>query len=241
MKKLVVCIFFCLTAFSSMGQSKFKIEHLYTHLFPFVPSSITFGDKEYNRLNPSLFSSHNSLSGGYANRATGLVFEMPLTSKLSTRLGAEYVSRDFMAYLACPDGHCFPGEDVPMLFKQRYIDVPLSVRYYVATKKLMVFTEAGAVLSILTTKKGHWKNSESMGKEWSMRPIEGFKINNKMLGVMAGVGIGHSFDNRVDLLFTTSYRHIVTEYMPGDEYRPHAIVADISVAYRFGTNNSQPE
>jgi hypothetical protein len=240
MKHITSIIFFSLFIVTVMAQGKFKIEHLYTHHFPMVPSAITFGGKEYNRLNPSLFSNHSSLSGGKANRSTGLQFEIPVTPKLSMRLGAEYVSRDFSAYRSSC-GNCYPGEEVPMLFKQRYIDVPLSARYYISAKQLIIFTEAGAVLSMLTMKKAQWKRSESMGKEWSMQPIEGFNINDKMVGIMGGVGIGYSFEQRVDILFTTSYRHIVTEYMPGDEYRPHAIVANIGVAYRFGTDKSRAE
>jgi hypothetical protein len=233
MKHIVSCVLLSFIISAVCAQGKFKIEPCLSVHFPMLPSSINLGGKVYDDLNASLFSTRSSSDGLGANRSLGFQGEIPFTQRLSFRIGAAYAPKDFIGRRTEPCNCDLQIKEEPIMFKQRYIDVPLSVRYYIYAKRLIVFAEAGAVVNILTRNKTQFQEWGYASK-WYVSDIEGVKLSEYMVGLNGGIGLGYAFNNRLDIILTTTYRQVLTEYTPSDNYRPSAIVASLGLAFKFG-------
>lgn len=221
-----------------MAQGKFKIEPVLSVHFPMLPSSINLGGKVYDGLEASLISMRSSSDGAGANRSLGFQGEIPITPMLSFRMGAAYAPKDFIGQRTEPCSCDSQTAAEPIMFKQRYVDVPLSLRYYISAKRLILFAEAGGVVNVLTRNKTQYVEYGYASK-WYVSDIEGVKLSEYMIGINGGIGIGYSFNERLDVILTTTYRQVLTEYTPTDDYRPAAVVAGLGLAFKFGKEELQ--
>lgn len=234
MKRIVSVIFFFFLCTAGLyAQGRFKIEPSLSIHFPMLPSSINLGGEVYDELNASLMSMRSSSDGSGLNRSVGFIGEIPVTKKISFRVGAAYAPKDFVGHRTEPCNCDSRTAEEPVMFKQRYVDVPLSMRFYISAKHLIVFAEAGGVVNFLVRNKTQYIEWGYASK-WYVSDIEGVKLSETMFGISGAVGLGYALNDRLDVILTTTYRQVVTEYTTTDEYRPRAIVASLGLAFKFG-------
>jgi hypothetical protein len=238
MKRIVGVIFFSSFSIIAMSQGRFKIEPSLSIHVPMLPSSINLGGHVYNELSPALVSMRSESIGSGVNRSVGFMGEIPVTKKFSIRLGAAYAPKDFVGHRTEPCSCDSRTAEEPIIFKQRYVDVPLSMRFYLSAKRWIVFAEAGAIVNILVRNKTQYV-AWGYASKWYVSDIHGITLNEYMVGVNGGIGAGYSLHKRLDVILTTSYRQVVTEYTATDDYRPRAIVATLGLAIKFGKEQTE--
>ncbi len=238
MKRLVALALLCTLVTSAIAQGRFKIEPVFSIHFPQFPSSIMLGDRRYTNLEASFVSYYRGSTGGYFNRSLGFQGELPITKRLSARIGAAYAPKDFIGDRSEPCACDAETAKEPIMFKQRYVEAPVSMRYYILAKKWIVFAEGGLVYNRLVLNKTRYISHDGYGGKTSVSSIEGITLNENMFALTAGVGFGYSFNERLDLMLSSNYRRVVTDYTSTDSYRPRAIVFNIGVAIKFGKEHS---
>jgi hypothetical protein len=238
MKPLVSCIALSLVISSAMAQGRFKIEPVFSIHFPILPTSINLGGEVYDELNASFVSTRSSSDGSGINRSIGFIGELPIGSKISIRIGAAYAPKDFIGMRTEPCDCNERTAEEPIMFKQRYVDIPFMLRYYILTKRITFFAEAGGVVNVLLRNKVHYVSWDYASK-WDVSEIQGVNLSETMVGMHGGIGVGYSLNNRLDLMLSTVYRQVLTEYTPTDDYQPRAIVATLGIALKFGREKSE--
>jgi hypothetical protein len=238
MKRLVSCIALSIVISFAMAQGRFKIEPVLSIHFPMLPKSIDLGGEVYDELNASFMSTRSSSDGSGINRSIGFIGELPIRSKISIRIGAAYAPKDFIGMRTEPCDCNERTAEEPIMFKQRYVDIPFMLRYYIRAKRTTVFAEAGGVVNVLLRNKVHYV-SWDYNSEWDVSEIQGVNLSETMVGIHSGIGAGYSFNNRLDLMLSVAYRQVLTEYTSTDDYRPRAIVATLGVALKFGREKSE--
>lgn len=238
MKRIVSVIFFSLCISSVMAQGRFKIEPLFSVHYPLFPSTMRLGSKDYKNFEASFASYYRGTLGGTVNRSIGFQGEVPVHPRLSIRIGAAYSPKDFTGDRVAPCNCNSETAKEPIMFKQRYVDVPLSIRYYVHAKRTFVFVETGAVLNVLVMNKTRFISHDQYSKS-HVSSIDDISLNKYMVGVSAGAGVGYAFTPRIDLSLAVSYRQVLTEYAPTDNYRPAVIVANVGLSVKIGREKSQ--
>jgi hypothetical protein len=223
---------------SAFAQGRFKIEPVFAIHYPILPASINLGGKVYDELNGSFMSTRSSSDGSGINRSIGFSGELPIGSKISIRIGAAYAPKDFVGMRTEPCGCDSRTAEEPIMFKQRYVDVPFMLRYYILANRITLFAEAGGVVNVLLRNKVHYVSWDYNSK-WDVSEIQGVNLSETMVGIHGGIGAGYSFNNRLDLMLSAAYRQVLTEYTSTDDYRPRAIVATLGVALKFGREQSE--
>jgi hypothetical protein len=238
MNRFVSCIALSIVFSSAMAQGRFKVEPVLSIHFPILPTSINLGGKVYDELNASFVSTRSSSDGSGVNRSIGFIGELPIRSKISIRIGAAYAPKDFVGMRTEPCDCNQRTAEEPIMFKQRYIDVPFMLRYYILANRTTLFAEAGGVVNVLLRNKVHYVSWDYNSK-WDVSEIQGVNLSETMVGIHSGIGAGYSFNNRLDLMLSAAYRQVLTEYTSTDDYRPRAIVATLGVALKFGREKSE--
>jgi hypothetical protein len=191
--------------------------------------AITYSaDRQYlpDEISKASLNRYKDVKPGNNNFTAGTTVEVGLLSRLSVRTGLLYSNRDFTGYFVCY--MCYYEEGNPPIpkletIKQRYLDVPLSARFYLISGRLKLFGDAGLVGNFL------------IENETKVERHEMYQINSKdfLLSWEGGIGTSYSLNKHIDVSLAAVYRSSLTEYIPKDEMQIRSFGVVGGLAYKF--------
>lgn len=186
----------------AQGLSKLKVGLMYSPDIYLNLNTITTADSKEYPIKDTEF-----------NFTTGIVGQMEINSKLDVTTGLSYSKKDITSLVYCVGCHYialyFPE---PELIKQRYIEIPIGMRYHFVDKKLNVHAEAGLIGSYLI------KETDTYSEYPELNSIikDRYAKNKFFLSGQIGMGTDLNLDQRMNLSFTTVYRNSLSANFSND-------------------------
>jgi hypothetical protein len=235
MKKFIPLIFLLATTQCLLAQRHFLVEQHFSAESGLLPGQLVVGNTTYNDLSSALMMAKYKNKSGQTVReegfymAAGLFIEIPVTSKLSIRTGGLYMARKFRGF---PEGQCETCEGSKAIyFRQRYVDIPLSARYYIIDKRLFLFADAGLTGSILHHTEAYYDDSY-MGKPYGHN-VDPAPAKKFMLLGTVGFGGGIKMTEVLRLNIAAVYRQGFTPFLDADSYKMKSVGITAGLAFRI--------
>lgn len=215
MKRYFFAFFFVTTTSVAFSQGVIKIEPFVSIERSIFPSSLTIGDLDYQDPTASTLSDSPSSSTGFYF-GTGAILEYPISKKFSLRGGIAYANRHFEAWY-----ENYAGQTT---FRLSYLDIPVTARYYLFSKRFFIYTDAG----ITTSARVH---NETVVANPGVIPdnthLQDVPFNGVMLMSQLGMGAGLG-TSKGGISLTVVYRNGLTKFVSTDDYRFKSFGAHLS-------------
>lgn len=223
MKKILIFIYVAISSVPLIAQNKIKIEPFFSVERSVFPREVNLGNYGYEEATASTISVIKKTTGSSTGfyLSTGAILEYPLNGRLSLRGGISYANRHFKGRRL---GECSTCSDEDQIytnyprsttFRLSYIDIPLSARYYLLSKRFTLYTDAG----ITTSPRVHGETviSAYNAKSGSTH-VKDAPTHEVMLMAQFGIGAGMRFETGG---FNVSglYRNGITKFATTDNYR----------------------
>jgi hypothetical protein len=214
-----LCILFFIATSTVVVAQKVAIKNI----------AITYSaDRQYlpDEIRTTSLNRYYDVKPANNNFTAGITTEIALLSRLSVRTGLLYSNRDFTGYFACymclyEQGNIL----IPKLetIRQRYLDVPLSARFYLISGRLNLFGDAGLVGNFLIQN----------GTKVEQHEMYQVNSNDFLLSWEGGIGTSYSLNKHIDVSLAAVYRSSLTEYIPKDEMQIRSFGVVGGLAYKF--------
>jgi len=177
----------------------------------FKSTSISTGSEIGYRLNPSGFSF-----------TTGFVGLYSIESKFDIGAGIDYSQKAFSGRSYCNlCDFLIPPKPEPIF--QRFIEIPLFLRYNILDKKFGVHAEAGLTSGYLIN---------NIGTQYE----ETLSCNKFQLTGQIGLGIKLNLGQRINLILSSAYNHPFTSFSKGINSNFSFVSVETGFTYLFKKN-----
>ena len=213
MKKFVTTIlcFAALTSFSQSSlkkQSKLKIGFTFSTDMNLTSSSISDSRWSHYEMEPSEF-----------NYTTGIIGLLSIKPSVAIGSGITYSNKDYSVSYYCDV--CDYGFDTRSLqTQQRFIEIPIFVRYQFINGKFGLHGETGFTGSYL------FKEIEN---KYGLVP----NCNNFLLSGQLGLGIDIALGQKIDFSLTTRYTRSLSDFYEYSDFRFNTLEFITSLMYRI--------
>ncbi|TRX48070.1 PorT family protein [Fulvivirga sp. M361] len=150
---------------------------------------------------------------------TGIIGLFTVNPKLDIGSGISYSKKDVSGLPFC---HVcdfgFPIEE--QVLKQRFVEIPLFIRYRILNNKIGLYIETGLTTSYLT---------EDIKTKYELEP----NTNNFLLSGHVGLGIDMALEDRIIIGLTPVYRQSLTEFYSTSDFHFRSFGVMSSIAFRL--------
>lgn len=150
---------------------------------------------------------------------TGIIGLFTVNPKFEIGSGVTYSKKDFSGLPFC---HVcdfgFPIEQ--QVLKQRFVEIPLFIRYRILNNKIGLYIETGLTTSYLT---------EDIKTKYELEP----NTNHFLLSGHVGLGIDMALEDRIIIGLAPVYRHSLTEFYTTSDFDFRSFGVMSSVAFRL--------
>ena len=196
-------------------------------------------------MSPDIYLNSTSLTvgdgtWGYNLKPTGFNYtigfnaQLIIKPKLAIGTGITYSQKKFLGHYYCHV--CDPFFPTYELMKQRFIEIPLFVRYNIIDKKFGFHLETGLINGFLTNDiKPKFEGAVLFGPPFR----DGWYTREFLLSAQFGIGVNLDLNQRINVSLTNSYRHSLTDFSESDKnfkFRSLGFVA--GVVYRIKNNKN---
>jgi hypothetical protein len=199
MKKIATLVLLVI-AFNAMSQSttgsanRWKIGFQFSTDFNKLPDVIGGPITGYSYLKPEGL-----------NFTGGITMQFFVSRKFQIMSAALYSNKDMTGRIYCHV--CDLVDNGPVEIQQRYIEIPISVRYMILNKKIDLFTEAGFA--------GSYRVSDQ-----EIPYSSSFEESNKhLLSAQLGLGCGVDVSNRFNINVSAVYRQSLTNFLDEGDFK----------------------
>jgi opacity protein-like surface antigen len=160
----------------------------------------------------------NTLTGNSAeydkfNYRIGLVFEYQLKNSLSFNTAINYLNKDYTGTYYCIVCE-FEIPPTPRQFNFRFIEVPITLKYYFLPNKVKLFTEAGLNNQFLLRRRVVADNSY-------------------LLGLKLGAGVEYNVNDNLAFQLAMDSYHTISKLYKGSDFKLTSYVIGIGVMKRL--------
>lgn len=153
------------------------------------------------------------------NFTAGLIGQITITPKLDIGTGIAYSKKDYLGryhYVSYYSPLYAPSERI----KQRFIEIPLYVRYNILGNKFRFHIKIGLVSGylinkVITTDEGELATNK-------------FQFSGEF-----GLGINFNMGERIIFSLTPNYNHSFTKFSDGANFKLHSIGIEAGFSYRI--------
>lgn len=210
--KKIATLLFLLIAFNGMSQSTVGYANRWKIGFQLVKDFNTAPDQIGQN------AGYINMKPGDLNYSVGITALLSISQKFQITTGAFYSNKDMNGTLFCHI--CDLISNVPVELRQRYAEVPVSLRYLLIDKKIKLFTETGFSGSYLVSNKDENRNN------WNLATLNKF-----LFGAHLGVGGGINISSRFNINLTAAYKRSLSNFSDESDFKLSSFSTGIGVVY----------
>jgi len=179
-------------------------------------------------MSPDIFLNSTSLTtgelSGYDLKLSGFHYTigfiglLAIKPKLYIGTGISFSQKDFSGTYYCHV--CDFISQGPETIKQRFIEIPLFVRYNIVDKKFGFHVETGFINGFLV-------------KDLKPKFEEPLSTKKYLLSGQFGLGIDIDLGQRINISLTSTYKHSITNFSDTDEFKFRSFGFMVGVVYRI--------
>ena len=192
-------------------------------------------------MSPDIFLNSTSLTYGYSsdgynlkptgfNYTIGVIGQLIIRPKLAIGAGISYSQKNFLGNYYCHVCDFWAG-DAHELMKQRFIEIPLFVRYNIVDKKFGFHVETGFINGFLA--------NDIMPKfDGVYFFIDSLSFRKFLLSAQFGIGVDLDLGKRINISLTNTYRHSLTNFSDSGNFKFRSFGFVSGVVYRIKNNKN---